>query len=288
MPMRILVATDGSAHASNAIEWLLQFPVPADAAVDVVTVAPRPTFNDAIARAELEAQTRQLLEEARSRLAKRWSSVSADVLYGDPRETICRAAYHRHADLVVLGSRGLGAISAFLVGSVSLGVARQAPCAVLVCKGTPRPIQTATIAIDGSPDASAAFRFFSALPLSSTLTAHLLAVVQPLGRYPSPAPDLISPQLISALRQYEDGLREDLQIPLAEAAHALHARVGRVVKRTPAGLPADVIVRDAADADLVVVGARGLGPLQRVLLGSVSENVLGHAGCPVLVVRNRS
>jgi nucleotide-binding universal stress UspA family protein len=288
MPMRILVATDGSVDASNAIEWLMHFPLPADADVDVVTVAPRPISNDPAARAELEAPARRLLEDARSRLAKRWSTASADLLYGDPRKTICHTAYRRHADLVVLGSRGLGAIPAFLVGSVSLGVARQAPCAVLVCKGTPRPIETVTIAIDGSPDASAAFRFFSALPLSSTLTARLLGVVQPLGHYPSSAPDVISPALSSALRQYEDGLREELQAPLAEAARVLGGRIARVDKRTPAGLPADVIVRDATDADLVVVGARGLGPLKRVLLGSVSENVLGHASCPVLVVRRPS
>jgi nucleotide-binding universal stress UspA family protein len=62
------------------------------------------------------------------------------------------------------------------------------------------------------------------------------------------------------------------------------------VTATPTGLPADVIVRDAAAnrSDLVVVGARGLGPLRRVLLGSVSESVLGHATCPVLVVRQPS
>ena len=284
--MRILVATDGSADASNAIEWLTHFPLPADAAVEVVTAAPRRIFhNDAMAGAELQAHTQGLLEDARSRLAKRWPTVTADVLYGDPRETICNAAYRRGADLIVLGARGLGAISAFLVGSVSLGVARQAPCAVLVCKGTPRPIQTVTVAIDGSPDAAAAFRFFSALPLPGELTARLLGVVQPLGWYPSSAPDLISPALISALKQYEDGLREELQAPLDAAARALTGRVRSIVKLTPAGLPADVIVRNSGDADLVVVGARGLGPLRRVLLGSVSENVLAHAACPVLVVR---
>lgn len=286
--MRVLVATDGSADAIKAIEWLMHFPLPVDAAVDVVTVAPRPIFNDAVARAELEAETRRLLEDARSRLAKRWPAVSAEMLYGDPRETICQAAYRRHADLVVLGSRGLGAISAFLVGSVSLGVARQAPCAVLVCKGTPRPVQAVTIAIDASPDAARAFEFFSELPLPSTLTALLLGVVQPLGCYPSTTPYLVSPALMSALTQYEDRLREELQVPLDQAARALDGRVARVDKSTPTGLPADVIVRNAADADLVVVGARGLGPLKRVLLGSVSENVIGHASCPVLVVRKPS
>jgi nucleotide-binding universal stress UspA family protein len=287
--MRILVATDGSADASNAIEWLMHFPLPADAAVEVVTVAPRPIFhNDALAWGELQAHTHGLLEDARARLAKRWPAVTADVLYGDPRETICHAAYRRGADLVVLGARGLGAISAFLVGSVSLGVARQAPCAALVCKGTPRPMQTVTVALDGSPDSAAAFRVFSALPLPGGLTTRLLGVVQPLGRYPSSAPDLLSPALISALKQYEDGLRQELEGPLDEAARTLTGRVGSIVKLTPAGLPADAIIRDAANSDLVVVGARGLGPLKRVLLGSVSENVLAHASCPVLVVRKPS
>ena len=286
--MRILVATDGSADASNAVEWLMHLPLPADAAVDLVTVAPRRLFDNAAASAELQAHTHALLEDARSRLAKRWPTVTADVLYGDPRERLCNAAYRRGADLIVLGARGLSAVCAFLVGSVSLGVARRAPCAVLVCKGAPRPVQTVTVALDGSPDSGAAFQFFSGLPLPGGLTTRLLGVVQPLGRYPSSTPDLISPALISALKQYEDGLRQELQTALEEAARALGGRVGSVVKLTPAGLPAEVIVQNASDADLVVVGARGLGPLKRVLLGSVSENVLAHATCPVLVVRKPS
>ena len=55
------------------------------------------------------------------------------------------------------------------------------------------------------------------------------------------------------------------------------------------GDPAWEIVRIAEDrdVDLVVVGARGLGTLERLLLGSVSEAVLHHAGRPVLIVRER-
>src|SRR5947209_526556 len=53
------------------------------------------------------------------------------------------------------------------------------------------------------------------------------------------------------------------------------------------GNPADVIVQEAEDseADLIVVGTRGLNAAQRVLLGSVSTNVVHHAPCDVLVVR---
>jgi nucleotide-binding universal stress UspA family protein len=51
------------------------------------------------------------------------------------------------------------------------------------------------------------------------------------------------------------------------------------------GDPGDVIVNNAKDADLVVVGSRGLNPLQRLLLGSVSSKVVHRADCDVLVVR---
>ena len=288
--MRILVATDGSADAANAIEWLAHFPLPADAGVEVVSVVPRPIPHEGLPTPwkELMERTERGLEEARRRLAKRWPTATARVLYGDPRQAIAEAAYQGGAQLVVVGARGLGAVSSFLLGSVSLGVARQAPCAVLVCKGAPRPLRTVTIALDGSPDAAAAFTFFSALPLPTDLAARVLGVVQPLGRYPSS--EAMSHTLVTALKGYEDGLRQELQRPLHDATQALRPRVRNVVTATPVGLPAEVIVGDAATnaSDLIVVGARGLGPLKRMLLGSVSESVLGHAGCPVLVVRQQA
>jgi nucleotide-binding universal stress UspA family protein len=51
------------------------------------------------------------------------------------------------------------------------------------------------------------------------------------------------------------------------------------------GDPGDVVVEVAKDADLAVVGSRGLNPLQRLLLGSVSSKVVHRAECDVLVVR---
>jgi nucleotide-binding universal stress UspA family protein len=290
MPMRILVATDGSPDAANAVDWLAHVPLPADATVEAVSVIPRPIMNEAVVRtpwSELQAHTERTLAEVRGRLAGRWPAATGRVLHGDARQAIAETADRDGADLIVVGARGLGAVTAFLVGSVSLGVARHAPCAVLVCKGAPRPVRTVTIALDGSPDAAAALAFFSALPLPRDLTVRLVGVVQPLGHYAASA--AASATLAIALTQYEEGLREELQRPLESAATTLRPRVKAVVTTMPVGLPADVIVREArtSDADLIVVGARGLGPLKRVLLGSVSESVLGHAHCPVLVVRQR-
>jgi nucleotide-binding universal stress UspA family protein len=289
--MRILVATDGSTHADDAIEWLAHLPLPADASVEVVTVIPRPIFDESIVStpwSAMRTQTVRGLEEARRRLAKRWPSATARVLYGEAREAIVEAAYRGGVHLIVLGARGLGAVASFLLGSVSLGVARRAPCAVLVCRGLPRPVHTATIGLDGSPDAGAALTFLSALPLPTDLTVRLVGVVQPLGLYPHSSPELSSPDVIAALKSYEDALRDELESVLQTSTATLGPRVRSVVSSTPVGAPAEMLVRDAASnhGDLIVVGARGKGLLTRMLLGSVSETVLRHASCPVLIAHH--
>jgi nucleotide-binding universal stress UspA family protein len=288
--MRVLVATDGSADSRQAIAWLEHLPLPADASVEVVSVLPRPIFDESRVRtpwSALRTQMERALEEARGQLAKRWPGVTARVLYGDAREAIVDAAYRAGVHLIVLGARGLGTVASFLLGSVSLGVARHASCAVLVCRGPARPVRRVTIGVDGSPDAAAALTFFASLPLPADLGVRVVGVVQPLGLYASSAPEMTSSALIAGLRTYEDALRAELEPALRDAAEMLGPRVRSVAIATPVGAPADMLLKDAAasEADLIVVGARGKGPLKRMLLGSVSESVLHHAGCPVLIER---
>ena len=93
------------------------------------------------------------------------------------------------------------------------------------------------------------------------------------------------------LKELESERRGQLEKVLERAAAQLEGSITRVTRSTPTGGdPADVIVAAAAarDTDLVVVGARGLGGMTRLLLGSVSEKVLRYAGCPVLIVKERS
>jgi len=58
----------------------------------------------------------------------------------------------------------------------------------------------------------------------------------------------------------------------------------QVTVRAVSGLPADELIKASADADLLVVGARGAGGFARLVIGSVSEQVVHHALCPVVVV----
>ena len=81
----------------------------------------------------------------------------------------------------------------------------------------------------------------------------------------------------------------------AETQDAVERRTGQVLEecgtpylcRRETGHPVDMIVRVAkkTQADLIVMGSRGLGGLESFLLGSVSDRVLHHSHCPVLIVK---
>ena len=65
---------------------------------------------------------------------------------------------------------------------------------------------------------------------------------------------------------------------------AAEARPPEVTVLAAAGAPAEVILRAAQDADMVVVGSRGAGGFTKLLLGSVSSQIVHHACCPVVVI----
>ncbi len=290
--MRVLLATDGSEDARTAVAWLGAFPLPADTELRVVTaVSVPPSALDIPTVREFQTSLRdeahRLAEQARAALAPRFPGISAHVGDGDAREVILRATEEWPADLVVLGARGLGAVAGFLLGSVSLGVARHARASVLVVKaGGAVPPRGALVAFDGSANAAAAAAFLARLPLDPTFTVRLLGVVE-RPRAPATTPAFAAKMIRQAIAQIVAERRAEIERAQAKAAAALAGAVKRVEQQVVVGHPVDEIVGAAArpDVDLVVVGARGLGALQRVLLGSVSEGVLRHVHRPVLIVK---
>ena len=286
---RVLLATDGSGDAKAAARWLRSLPLPANREVMVVTVVNPPRI--AFAVSEVGDLHRALVGEAR-RLADTTAAelmttrAVGRVVEGDPRHEIVAAARQWSADLIVLGARGLGAAARFLLGSVSIDVARHAPSPVLVCKGEPRDIRTITIALDGSEHARRAVEWVAAHLRPSAARVRLLGVVE-TQHVPASAPGRLDALVREAVEASGRERRAALEGDLARAAAVLKGRVPNVETVVGAGAPAQVIVEDAERhaSDLIVVGARGLGTVERLWLGSVSESVLRHAGCPVLVVR---
>ena len=202
--------------------------------------------------------------------------------YGTIAPTIVEQARRRKADLILIGSRGLSDIKGFLLGSTSRRVASMAGCSLLVVKERLSTLRRVTLAVDDSRPSRVAAQFLRShiLPESATVTI--------LSSAESPVSDLaaryLSASQISALMQpvierntrFVNSLRDEF---IAEGRTAIiKVHVNHVI---------DTIVKDveADHADLLVVGSRGLTKSERFHLGSVSESLLRHAPCSVLIVR---
>jgi nucleotide-binding universal stress UspA family protein len=287
--MHVLLATDGSNEAIAARDWLLTFPLPKSATIRVLAVATLPPTPPpqlvplAEYRQGVIDRARLIAGETRDALVDRWANLEACVTEGDAREEIVRMAEEWPADLIAVGARGLRRLKRVLLGSVSSSLVRYAPCPVLVVKGRRQGLTTAVVAVDGSPASRHALSFFASLPLDRQVGVQLLTVVEPPILATDPElPGPLSP-LNHAMREGQaeaEGMLRQLEADLKRTDLAVDRRV--VV-----GRPGEEIAYAASSpgVDLVVIGARGQGAFTRLLLGSVSEYVVHHAECQVLVVR---
>lgn len=132
------------------------------------------------------------------------------------------------------------------------------------------------VGFDGSEHARKALERAADIANGATIAVVSAVNVKRLMRDPAGGVDPIDPADAEARRQ-----------ALAEARKYLEGRgiTGVYVEGT--GNPADVIVQEAEEngADLIVVGTRGQSTPKRMIVGSVSTNVIHHAPCDVLVVR---
>jgi nucleotide-binding universal stress UspA family protein len=290
--MRILFATDGSGDAKAAAAYLEQLPLTDASRVRIVSVGDRRSsrvdlplvqaYYDALAE-----DRKQLVEATRASLSTP-AATETCVLEGDARDEIVREAQDWGADLVVMGARGLGAFDALLLGSVSLAVARHAECPVLIVKGHGHRLRQVVVGIDGSAESADAARFAMGLPLDGRHHVDLVGVVEPV-HFPATAPFVAHQLLQSAIHAIKEERRAALTKAMDEIAPGFEAHGVAVSRTIPEGHPTEVItaLASTSGAGLIVVGARGLGGVQRLVLGSVSESVLRTAPCPVLIVKRR-
>jgi nucleotide-binding universal stress UspA family protein len=136
---KFLIATDGSPSAREAVSFGLEFAAEQGAEPIVVHVAPAldivPTAGFAVPAAQphtLSAPDRLALEEASALAAEKGIGARTELLAGNPVDEIVAYADSIDADLIVVGSRGHGALASALLGSVSQGVLHEARRPVLV------------------------------------------------------------------------------------------------------------------------------------------------------------
>lgn len=139
---RIVVGVDGSKQGQAAVDFLLRMPVPEVAHVTVVSVVPPLPIESSLqppsllnrVLVPLEKQARDVAAQEAARIRGAGFEATSLAVHGNPGHEIVRLAESERADLVVVGSRGLTGAPRFLMGSVSDGVVKYAPCPVLVIR----------------------------------------------------------------------------------------------------------------------------------------------------------
>lgn len=138
------------------------------------------------------------------------------------------------------------------------------------------------LAVDGSENSYEALRTLKYFRRADELT--LLHVVDaPRPAYPKMVPE-VAQELYA---QLEQSLKDEGNRLLARAQSLLPPHSGSTTKRLEMGSPAEVVIAlaESRHVDLIVMGARGLGPIKERLFGSVSSRVMSFAPCPKLIVK---
>jgi nucleotide-binding universal stress UspA family protein len=284
----VLVASDGSPQARAAVKFATAFPWPHGSRGHGLVARGTPVLTDA-SPAVWDALHQVAQTEARRaehQLRGRWPDAEAVVTNAPPVAGILSRARKLRAGIIVLGSRGLGAVGRFLLGSVSRACVREATRPVLVVRGSARAPRRFLLGVDGSPHARRAAAFLGSLTVPRGGEVRLLGVVEPV-RLPSTA---LLPARVRAVVTSEAADLEKERLAATrrhlEAARRGLAHAGwRVRTEVRTGRPLEELLDASRNADVLVVGARGVGGVERLLLGSVAEGAVSRAPVPVLVVR---
>ncbi len=282
----VVVGIDGSGSALQAVRWgaaeaarrhvPLRLVHAFDHAVDGVVGRPGlgTEFHDL-----LVAQAHRTLTEAAEVARDTVSGVEVDeqMVVGYPIPVLVDES--SRAALVAVGDRGRTRLAELVAGSVPSALAAHGQCPVVVVRGAqPDPADPArpvVVGIDGTPASEAAIAF--AFSTASALHAPLVAVhawsVPVIGTVPVPpgvtttaeaaAEEILAERLAGWGEKYPD------------------VSVRRAVVNEQ---PARLLVQEAEQAQLVVVGSRGHGHIAGLVLGSVSHALVHRSPCPVVVV----
>jgi len=281
----ILVGYDGSATAVCALTWAQDEAARRAATIELVyvyewasSVTPVPlgaTWPDPAVRREAVATVNQAV--ARAVTARPEVPLTGRVVDGSVVPILRKLS--EHAQLLVLGHRGLGGFTGLLAGSVATGVATHALCPVVVVRGTAQPHLPVVVGVDDSPDADRAVGF--GFDQAAARGVPLVAV-----RAWQPPPVPWRTDLRPLVYDTDELAAAERQL----AEHALagwpdkHPEVPVSIRLLPS-TPAHALITASAEAQLVVVGSRGRGGFHGLLLGSAARQLVHHAHCPVAVVR---
>jgi nucleotide-binding universal stress UspA family protein len=285
----LVVGVDGSEPSLRAADWAADEAALREVPLRVVYASLWEHYEGAALAGALGGPTEGLraadiVEAAAQRAQTRHPDlkVSADVLPEEPEYALVREG--RDAGLLVVGTRGRSGIAETLLGSVSLTVAAQADCPVVVLRGShdnqavPAVRGRVVVGVGKDPDGSAAVRF------AAEEARRRGVPLEAVRAWRCPAYESTDHPLMAGepARLHEVRAAE----VLAEALRDLPPDVD-VHRRTVEGHARRVLLDASHEAGLLVVGSRRREGHFGIQLSRVAHAVLHHSACPVVVVPHR-
>lgn len=285
----VVVGADGSASSLAAVETAAREAAWRGAGLRVVHAFLWPALHvplgpPALGPSEggLRNAAQRVVAEAVERAGRAAPDVDVThaVVTGEPLTVL--EAQSRAAELVVVGSRGMGGFVGLMLGSTAVHLAAHGQCPVLVVREQPAAGGPVLLGVDGSPAGADAVDF--AFAEAALRGAELLAL-HAWTPWHTPVPPPQDPAMPYASEPGELARTEERLV--AETITGRRERYPGVAVRTKTvrGATRETLIEESRTAQLLVVGARGRGGFSGLVLGSVSQAVLHHAHCPVAVVR---
>jgi nucleotide-binding universal stress UspA family protein len=289
---KIVVGVDESMGAAEALRWALREAELSGRELQAVMAWGLLTQHHRVVEDERfdtdygEADARAALDAYVDAVAGPAPAVSIErtVVCDGPAWALLAAA--EDADLLVVGARGLGGFKGLLVGSVSQQCLHHAPSPIAVVRGPqtlhPTEQERVVVGVDGSANSQRALMWAADAARRRGATLDVVhAWHYPVGGLPTVdlpyhAAGTFDPSV------FEPAAQDVLDTVMDRTD--LGGLVAPPTKVLVCGGAGRSILHAAKDADMVVVGARGLGGFRRMLLGSVSQQVATHADCTVVVV----
>jgi nucleotide-binding universal stress UspA family protein len=274
---RIVVGTDGSRGAANALRWAARLAAFHDAELVVMTGYTYP-------QAELPPERAEKLLAERAAELEAWSeaarlgdvAVRTVVEPGDPRPGILAVAERERADLVVVGRVGRSDGPGLLrIGSMAEWLAHHVERPLAIVGGAVNLVaQRVLLGVDGSAGSRAAVEWVRGLAARTEVQVIAASVHEPMVEWtPADHPD-----------NWRRGLEQQI---VDDFAAGLVADGVDVEARALGGLNvADALLEAAGDdrADVVVLGTRGLGGFSGLRVGGVTLKIVHRADRPVVLV----
>ncbi|HVW48121.1 MAG TPA: universal stress protein [Solirubrobacterales bacterium] len=276
-PRRLLLGFDGSDGAKDAVE-LCRALATDDAYVAVVDVLPYPGAPSEAFRLLTTAEfpaPEDYFRPATSRLEGR--KVDTLTYVGDsPARVFESLATTENLEMIVIGCPHRGMVGRILAGSVAEALLHGSPVPVATAPhgyaSTPHDgLDTIAVAYDGGEESQTALAYAQAIALARGASLDVLTVERPVD----PVGGAIA--LTMSLPENVDQIQR-------QALHEIDPSIDLRRRRLHGETAAALAEACREGVDLLVVGSRGYGTVERVLLGSTSTGVIRQATCPVVVV----